>query len=120
MSAPYTVRYGTYYEHALLPIVSLSDAIDVCAVVQKAYKSSQFPARIIGDNVDEFCRDGLSQDEREIIESSMPLKPVAPALLEALRAMVASYDGLRDAITSPVVLKKIADADAAIAKAEGR
>ena len=43
----------------------------------------------------------------------------APDLLAALKAMVASYDGLRDGITSAVVLGKLAAADAAIAKAEG-
>jgi hypothetical protein len=43
----------------------------------------------------------------------------APELLSALKAMVASYDGIRDGLTSNVVLEKLAAADAAIAKAEG-
>lgn len=40
-------------------------------------------------------------------------------LIAALKAMVASYDGLRDALTCPTVLAKLAAADAALAKAEG-
>jgi hypothetical protein len=39
-------------------------------------------------------------------------------LLAALKALVASYDGIRDGITSPVVLAKLAAADAAITAAE--
>ena len=42
------------------------------------------------------------------------------ALLHALKAMVASYDGIRNALTCPTVIAKLAVADAAIAKAEGR
>lgn len=41
-------------------------------------------------------------------------------LLAALKAMVASYDGIRDGLTSPIVLGKLAAADAAILNAEGR
>ncbi len=44
----------------------------------------------------------------------------APDLLAALKAMVASYDGLRDVLTSGIVKDKLAAAEAAIAKAEGR
>ncbi len=40
------------------------------------------------------------------------------ALLSALKAMVASYDGLRDALTCPTVIGKLAAADAAIRNAE--
>ncbi len=40
------------------------------------------------------------------------------ALLAALKAMVASYDGLRDALTCPTVIAKLAAADAAIRNAE--
>ncbi len=40
-------------------------------------------------------------------------------LLASLKAMVASYDGVREFLTSPVVLAKLAEADAAIAEAEG-
>lgn len=43
----------------------------------------------------------------------------APDVLAALKAMVASYDGLRDALTCQAVIAKLAAADAAIAKAEG-
>jgi hypothetical protein len=43
----------------------------------------------------------------------------APELLAALRQMVSLYDGVRDAI-GPSVALKLAQADAAIAKAEGR
>lgn len=39
-------------------------------------------------------------------------------LVAALKAMVATYDGLRDVLTSPVILAKLAEADAAIAEAE--
>ena len=41
-------------------------------------------------------------------------------LLAALKAMVASYDGIRSALTCKTVIGKLAQADAAIAKAEGR
>lgn len=44
----------------------------------------------------------------------------APDLLAALKVMVNSYDGLRDNLTSPVVLGKLAASDAAIKKTEGR
>jgi Zn ribbon nucleic-acid-binding protein len=39
-------------------------------------------------------------------------------LLAALKAMVASYDGIRDGLTSRTVIAKLQAADAAIAKAE--
>lgn len=56
----------------------------------------------------------------ENADANARLIAAAPDLLDALKAMVASYDGLRDSLTSPVVLEKLARADAAIAKAEGR
>lgn len=58
-------------------------------------------------SVDRACEliDSLRQDRAE--------------LLDALKAMVESYDGVRDVLTSPVVIEKLARADAAIAKAEG-
>lgn len=40
-------------------------------------------------------------------------------LIAALRAMVASYDGLRDALTCPIVIAKLAAADAVLAKVDG-
>ncbi len=45
---------------------------------------------------------------------------IALELLTCLKAMVASYDGLRDVLTSGIVKDKLAAADKAIAKAEGR
>jgi len=57
---------------------------------------------------------------REECMANARIVSAAPRLLAALKAMVASYDGLRDGLTSPVVLDKLAAADAAIAKAEGR
>ncbi len=39
-------------------------------------------------------------------------------VVAALKAMVALYDGLRDVVTSPAILAKLAEADAAIAEAE--
>jgi hypothetical protein len=59
-------------------------------------------------------------ETRTDAEADANLIAASPELLEALRDMVASYDGLRDVVTSPVVLGKLAKADAAIAKAEGR
>jgi len=41
-------------------------------------------------------------------------------LLIALKDMVALYDGIRDSLTSPVVIEKLAAADAAIAIAEAK
>lgn len=41
-------------------------------------------------------------------------------LLDALKGMVAIYDGVRDALWSKSVIAKLAASDAAIAKAEGR
>jgi len=49
-----------------------------------------------------------------------PLVMAAPELLAALKAMVASYDGLRDVLTSGIVKDKLTAADAVIAKVEGR
>lgn len=46
------------------------------------------------------------------------LMAAAPELFEALKAMVASYDGIRDSLASPVVLEKLERADAALAKAD--
>ena len=56
----------------------------------------------------------------DICKANAHLIAAAPELLEALKAMVASYDGIRDGLTSPVVIAKLRMADAAIAKAEGR
>ena len=52
-------------------------------------------------------------------EADARLMAAAPAILAALKAMVASYDGLRDALTCKTVLGKLAAADAAIAAVEG-
>lgn len=66
----------------------------------------------------------LGSSAREITfeesQANAWLIAAAPELLIALKAMVASYDGLRDTLASPVVLEKLSVADAAIAKAEGR
>lgn len=51
-------------------------------------------------------------------EANARLIAAAPDLLAALKAMVASYDGVRD-ILCKTVIDKLANADAAIAKAEG-
>lgn len=64
-----------------------------------------------------FMPKGASAEE---YAANKNLISAAPELLTALKAMVASYDGLRDTLTSPIVLAKLAAADAAIAKAEGR
>lgn len=52
-------------------------------------------------------------------EANARLIAAAPELLAALKAMVASYDDLRDVLTCDVVIQKLARADAAIQKAEG-
>ena len=46
------------------------------------------------------------------------LKVERDALLEALKAMVASYDGIRDALTCHTVIAKLERADDAIAQVE--
>ena len=46
------------------------------------------------------------------------LKVERDALLEALKAMVASYDGIRDALTCQTVIAKLKRADDAIARVE--
>jgi hypothetical protein len=51
-------------------------------------------------------------------EANASLVAAAPELLEALREVVASWDGTRDVI-GPTIKAKLARADAAIAKAEG-
>lgn len=64
-----------------------------------------------------------ADDDSESIgsaEADAWLIGASPDLIAALKDMVTSYDGLRDTLTSPVVLGKLARADAAIAKAEGR
>ncbi len=53
-------------------------------------------------------------------EANARLIASAPDLLAALKAMVASYHGLRDMLTNGVVLDKLNAAEAAIAKAEGK
>lgn len=65
-------------------------------------------------------RANLAFSAHETAEADARLIAAAPELLDALKAMVASYDGLRDTLTSPVIIEKLARADAAIAKAEGR
>lgn len=62
----------------------------------------------------------ISKAEMEQIQRTVRVKGAAPDLLAALKAMVASYDGIRDALTCPTVIAKLAAADAAIAKAEGQ
>lgn len=63
-----------------------------------------------------------SDVERQLAEmdANARLIAAAPDLLDALKAMVASYDGLRDALTCTTVIAKLAAADAAIVKAEGK
>lgn len=61
----------------------------------------------------------ISKTEMEQISRAVRLTLAAPDLFAALKAMVASYDGLRDALTCPTVIAKLAAADAAIAKVEG-
>lgn len=62
----------------------------------------------------------MSKEEMAQIQAVVWVKAAGPDLLAALKAMVASYDGLRDALTCPTIIAKLAAADAAIAKAEGR
>lgn len=66
--------------------------------------------------VTDYVRGGTR--EQQIANAS--LIAAAPDLLAALKAMVGSYDGLRDALTCKTVIGKLAAADAAISKAEGR
>lgn len=67
------------------------------------------------------CREGTAYgDGRDASIEHCALHDAAPDLLAALKAMVASYEGLRDSLTCPTVKAKLAAADAAIANAEGR
>lgn len=53
-------------------------------------------------------------------EASARLIAAAPELFAALKDMVASYDGIREQVAGDVMRRKLAAADAAIARAEGR
>ncbi len=59
----------------------------------------------------------LSDEEQT---ANADLLAAAPELLDSLKAMVSIYDGVRDAVMSQSILDKLATADAAIDRAEGR
>jgi hypothetical protein len=69
--------------------------------------------------VDCDCEASDPTDDSGIELTFCSLHAAAPDLLVALKAMVASYDGLRDALTCPAVIAKLAAADAAIALSQG-
>lgn len=74
---------------------------------------------VIGPRGEGVCApcDGYDEDQWAV---DAKLLAAAPELLAALKAMVASYDGLRDSLSNGIVLGKLTAADRAIAKAEGR
>lgn len=57
-------------------------------------------------------------DDSDLAPELKAADPVKAELLVALKAMVASYDGLRDILTCKNVIAKLAAADAVIKKAE--
>ncbi len=67
-----------------------------------------------------YTNDGADEPEWFPVEANARAMAAAPDLLAALKAMVESYDGIRDALTCKTVIAKLAAADAAIQKAEGR
>lgn len=62
------------------------------------------------------CYELFSEEDAEFIVRACNCHD---ELLAALKAMVASYDGLRDMLSSTVVLEKLKAADAAIQQATG-
>ena len=81
----------------------------VCAALHPCDDCGKYRETTVVD-ADRLC--AVCRTERHVAAAS--------DLLAALKAMVASYDGIREMLTSPVVLDKLARADAAIARAEGR
>lgn len=71
-----------------------------------------------------MCRDGhVEIGHADSSSEQCPLCRVIAerdALRAALKAMVASYDGIRDGLTCAVVLEKLARADAALLASEGK
>jgi len=73
---------------------------------------------IVGGGVGEVLAQTLLTSQGQEAANAR-LFAAAPDLLAALKAMVASYDGVRDALTCATVINKLAAAESAIAKAEG-
>lgn len=71
MSAPYTVRFGVYYDAESAPITELPAAIHRCQDIREHQPALTWPARIFGDSINITCPDGLNRDEREQIDEAM-------------------------------------------------
>jgi hypothetical protein len=100
----------------------VDESYGIPSIIAHAYPKGATCVAIVysanGDNLQLLSRVPPAPDDATIANAR--LIAAAPDLLAALKAMVASYDGLRDAVSGEVVRAKLAAADAALAKAEGQ